>query len=33
VEQVWVDTLGYAGSAMIRRIVGLAHALELDAIE
>lgn len=33
VEQVWVDTLSYAGSAMIRRIVGLAHALELDAIE
>lgn len=31
-RQVWVDTLGFAGSEMIRRTVGLAHVADLDSI-
>lgn len=29
---VWRDTVGYAGSEMIRRTVGLAHVADLDSI-
>lgn len=31
-QQVWVDTVGFAGSEMIRRTVGLAHVADLDSI-
>ncbi|KEG15268.1 S-methyl-5-thioribose kinase [Trypanosoma grayi] len=31
-EEVWRDTLGFAGLEMIRRTVGLAHAADLDAV-
>jgi 5-methylthioribose kinase len=31
-RQVWTDTLGFAGSEMIRRTVGLAHVADLDSI-
>lgn len=31
-RQVWVDTVGFAGSEMIRRTVGLAHVADLDSI-
>lgn len=30
--EVWVDTLGFAGIEMHRRILGLAHAAELEAV-
>ncbi|KAL7700119.1 methylthioribose kinase [Lotmaria passim] len=32
-RQVWVDTVGFAGSEMIRRTVGLAHVADLDSIQ
>ncbi|KAK7194728.1 Phosphotransferase enzyme family [Novymonas esmeraldas] len=32
-EQVWADTMGFAGCEMIRRTVGLAHVADLDSIE
>ncbi len=31
-QQVWADTLGYAGCELIRRTVGLAHVADLDKI-
>ncbi|CNH71056.1 methylthioribose kinase [Yersinia massiliensis] len=31
-QQVWVDTLGYCGSELIRRTIGLAHVADLDNI-
>ncbi|MDX5408365.1 MAG: S-methyl-5-thioribose kinase [Chromatiaceae bacterium] len=31
-QQVWADTLGYAGCELIRRTVGLAHVADLDSI-
>lgn len=30
---IWTDTLGFAGIEMHRRILGLAHIMELDSIE
>lgn len=30
---IWHDTLGFAGSKMIRRIVGIAHVEDLESIE
>jgi 5-methylthioribose kinase len=32
-EQLWADTLGFAGCEVIRRIVGLAHVEDLECIE
>lgn len=32
-EALWVDTLGFAGCKMIRRVVGIAHVEDLEAIE
>jgi 5-methylthioribose kinase len=32
-QEVWRDTLGFAGAEMIRRIVGIAHVEDLDGIE
>lgn len=32
-ENVWPDTVGFAGTEMIRRTVGLAHVADLDGIE
>lgn len=31
-QQVWFDTVGYCGTEMIRRIIGLAHVADLDSI-
>jgi len=31
-SRVWKDTLGFAGCAIIRRVVGIAHADDLEAI-
>ncbi|MDN0111062.1 S-methyl-5-thioribose kinase [Yersinia mollaretii] len=31
-QQVWVDALGYCGSELIRRTIGLAHVADLDSI-
>ena len=31
-QQVWADSLGYAGCELIRRTVGLAHVADLDTI-
>ncbi|GAB59884.1 S-methyl-5-thioribose kinase [Rheinheimera nanhaiensis] len=31
-QQLWADTLGYAGCELIRRTVGLAHVADLDKI-
>ncbi|MBZ9613646.1 S-methyl-5-thioribose kinase [Rheinheimera maricola] len=31
-QQIWADTLGYAGCELIRRTVGLAHVADLDSI-
>ncbi|CRY55047.1 MULTISPECIES: S-methyl-5-thioribose kinase [Yersinia] len=31
-QQVWVDTVGYCGSELIRRTIGLAHVADLDNI-
>ncbi|CFR29235.1 S-methyl-5-thioribose kinase [Yersinia massiliensis] len=31
-QQVWVDTIGYCGSELIRRTIGLAHVADLDNI-
>lgn len=30
-DQVWKDTIGFAGAEMVRRIVGIAHVAELDS--
>lgn len=32
-EKIWDDTLGFAGCKMIRRILGLAHVEDFEAIE
>jgi 5-methylthioribose kinase len=32
-QDVWSDTLGFAGAELIRRIVGIAHVEDLDGIE
>ncbi|KPA76722.1 methylthioribose kinase [Leptomonas pyrrhocoris] len=32
-QQVWADAVGFAGSEMIRRTVGLAHVADLDSIQ
>lgn len=32
-HQVFVDTLGYAGTEMIRRTIGLAHVADIETIE
>ena len=32
-QDVWNDTIGFAGAEMIRRIVGIAHVEDLDGIE
>lgn len=32
-KQVFVDTLGYAGTEMIRRTIGLAHVADIETIE
>jgi len=32
-HQVWHDTLGFCGTELIRRTVGLAHVADLDSIE
>ncbi|MFI8417561.1 S-methyl-5-thioribose kinase [Serratia sp. NPDC078593] len=32
-RQVWLDALGYCGSELIRRTIGLAHVADLDAID
>ncbi|MBU2115427.1 MAG: S-methyl-5-thioribose kinase, partial [Gammaproteobacteria bacterium] len=31
-QQVWADTLGYAGCELIRRAVGMAHVDDLECI-
>ena len=31
-QKVWVDSLGFAGAKMIRRIIGIAHVADLDKI-
>jgi len=31
-QQVWADTLGYAGCELIRRVVGMAHVADLEQI-
>ena len=31
-QQVWVDAIGYCGSELIRRTIGLAHVADLDSI-
>jgi 5-methylthioribose kinase len=31
-EQIWHDALGFAGCEMIRRIIGLAHVADFEAI-
>ena len=31
-QQIWHDTLGFAGCEMIRRVVGLAHVADFEAI-
>jgi 5-methylthioribose kinase len=31
--QIWHDSLGYAGTELIRRTIGLAHVADLDLIE
>ncbi|CNJ12389.1 methylthioribose kinase [Yersinia frederiksenii] len=31
-QQVWQDTIGYCGSELIRRPIGLAHVADLDSI-
>ncbi|WP_392432097.1 S-methyl-5-thioribose kinase [Yersinia sp. HM-2024] len=31
-QQVWQDTVGYCGSELIRRTIGLAHVADLDSI-
>ncbi|WP_166838105.1 S-methyl-5-thioribose kinase [Rheinheimera pleomorphica] len=31
-QQIWADSLGYAGCELIRRTVGLAHVADLDTI-
>lgn len=33
VERLWRDTLGFAGAKMIRRVLGLAHNIDLEWIE
>ncbi|QHA86458.1 S-methyl-5-thioribose kinase [Serratia rhizosphaerae] len=32
-QQVWQDAVGYCGTELIRRTIGLAHVADLDAIE
>jgi len=32
-SRVWIDTLGFCGAKMIRRIVGIAHVADLESIE
>ena len=32
-QQIWADSLGYAGCELIRRTVGLAHVADLDTID
>jgi len=32
-EQIWQDTLGFAGTELIRRTIGLAHVADLESIE
>ena len=32
IDDVWKDTLGFAGAKMTRRIVGIAHVADLDSI-
>lgn len=31
-QQVWTDTVGYCGTELIRRTIGLAHVADLDSI-
>jgi 5-methylthioribose kinase len=31
-QQVWTDAVGYCGSELIRRTIGLAHVADLDSI-
>jgi 5-methylthioribose kinase len=31
--QIWSDTLGFAGTELIRRTIGLAHVADLETIE
>ena len=33
VEQIFQDALGYAGTELIRRTIGLAHVVDIDGIE
>lgn len=32
-QQVWQDTIGYCGTELIRRTIGLAHVADLDSIQ
>lgn len=32
-QQVWTDAIGYCGSELIRRTIGLAHVADLDSID
>ncbi|RYC37183.1 S-methyl-5-thioribose kinase [Pectobacterium zantedeschiae] len=32
-QQVWLDTVGYCGTELIRRTIGLAHVADLDSIQ
>lgn len=32
-QQVWTDAVGYCGSELIRRTIGLAHVADLDSID
>lgn len=32
-QQVWLDAVGYCGTELIRRTIGLAHVADLDSIQ
>ncbi len=32
-QRLWTDTIGFAGTKMIRRILGLAHNIDLEWIK
>ncbi|KFX03035.1 methylthioribose kinase [Pectobacterium betavasculorum] len=32
-QQVWLDAIGYCGTELIRRTIGLAHVVDLDSIQ
>ena len=32
-SQLWLDTVGFMGACMVRRIVGIAHVADMDSIQ